>query len=284
MIDFESWRAGVLRRLAEPRVAAGTWAPEEADTAAAELFAALLPDGLATDGHDILTLDGRGHVWLRVTGSEAFVFDWDLDLDSAAVTAIEQAAAVRGATLLRINVFDGAEARRLVDGHGFSVGNYQMRKRPSATESAVDLRPMTEAEFAAFRRTEEHSYAEDLVRARQASSFDEALARATAEDDESFPEHSDEFLRTAFSGADAVGTLWMDFEGSQAFVLDLYVEPDARRRGHGRAIMAAAEAEASSRGALVLGLSVFGHNDAAIALYRRIGFAATEQMLWKELG
>jgi ribosomal protein S18 acetylase RimI-like enzyme len=288
LTDVEQWKAGVLRRLAEPRVAAGTWTVETAAASAAELFAALLPDGVATDGHHILDLGGgRGHVWMRVTGSEAFVLDWEVfDRD-----AIERAAIDLGASLLRINVFssDGI-ARALVDAQGFNVTNYQMRKRldlaATVPGSDVDLRSMTADEFAVFRETEERSYAEDLVRARQERSLEEALARSVAENDESFPDGVKSvgpILRTAFVDDAAVGTLWMEIDGSSAFVYDLYVRPDVRRNGYGRAIMEGAEAEARKRGTDVLGLSVFGFNDAAIALYRSLGFEVTEQMLWKAL-
>lgn len=50
------------------------------------------------------------------------------------------------------------------------------------------------------------------------------------------------------------------------------VEPSLRRAGIGRALLAAARAEALARGARRVVLQVLGTNEAALALYRAAGF------------
>ena len=59
----------------------------------------------------------------------------------------------------------------------------------------------------------------------------------------------------------------------EAEVLTLAVLPAARRRGHARALLATAMAQASAAGAARLLLEVAADNDPALALYRSLGFA-----------
>ncbi|WP_439577504.1 GNAT family N-acetyltransferase [Elioraea sp.] len=59
-------------------------------------------------------------------------------------------------------------------------------------------------------------------------------------------------------------------------VVDLYVAPEARRYGLGRALMAAMAAEAQRRGAGCLWWGVDDGDDEAFAFYRAIGAEAAE--------
>lgn len=59
----------------------------------------------------------------------------------------------------------------------------------------------------------------------------------------------------------------------EAEILTLAVAPEARRRGHGAALLAAAMAQAVARGAAAMFLEVSERNAAAGALYVRAGFA-----------
>lgn len=58
----------------------------------------------------------------------------------------------------------------------------------------------------------------------------------------------------------------------------LYVLPEHRRRGIGRALMYHAEAWAKARGDRQIGLQVFQSNQAALSLYHSLGFQT--QSLW----
>jgi len=62
-------------------------------------------------------------------------------------------------------------------------------------------------------------------------------------------------------------------------VTDLYVVPDARRRGIARELTRRVVEEARSRGVGHVGLDVRLDNPAALALYRRLGFAPWEYFL-----
>jgi ribosomal-protein-alanine N-acetyltransferase len=59
--------------------------------------------------------------------------------------------------------------------------------------------------------------------------------------------------------------------------IGMLVSAAFRRRGAGRALLAAAAAWAQKLGAPALTLSVFPHNEAAIALYRSAGFVEFER-------
>ena len=62
--------------------------------------------------------------------------------------------------------------------------------------------------------------------------------------------------------------------GAEAELLTLAVHPDARRRGHSRALLARFEAEARSRGAVRALLEVMATNAPALALYHGAGWRA----------
>ncbi|SCL16492.1 GNAT family N-acetyltransferase [Micromonospora inyonensis] len=92
---------------------------------------------------------------------------------------------------------------------------------------------------------------------------------------------------TAYDGDADVGMLWLHVEpksdGPHAFVYDFEVRPDVRRRGHGRAIIGAAEEWCRERGVVSIGLSVFGFNLAARRLYEQMGFETTSIRMRKHL-
>lgn len=69
-------------------------------------------------------------------------------------------------------------------------------------------------------------------------------------------------------------TLGFSFEylGTDAFVDELYIAPEFRRRGFARRAMQFAEAEARKLGVNALHLEVDEGNEAAFELYRRCGF------------
>ena len=82
-----------------------------------------------------------------------------------------------------------------------------------------------------------------------------------------------------------VGLLWiaLDDRHRHAFIYQIFVFAQLRRRGYGRALLDAAEAFSRSRGARALSLNVFAPNRGAIALYESAGFAATSQHMSKAL-
>jgi ribosomal protein S18 acetylase RimI-like enzyme len=70
-------------------------------------------------------------------------------------------------------------------------------------------------------------------------------------------------------------TLGFSFEyrGLDAFIDELYIEPQWRRTGFGRQAMQHAESQAQALGVNALHLEVDRGNEAAMGLYRRAGYA-----------
>jgi GNAT superfamily N-acetyltransferase len=69
-----------------------------------------------------------------------------------------------------------------------------------------------------------------------------------------------------------------------AYVTDLYVRDAARRSGVGSRLLQAAEAHALAAGASRLRVGVLARNDAAHALYLKLGYRDYEVILEKVLG
>jgi ribosomal protein S18 acetylase RimI-like enzyme len=70
-----------------------------------------------------------------------------------------------------------------------------------------------------------------------------------------------------------------EFRGHDAFIDELYVEPEYRRRGFGRQAMTFVEAKARERGVNALHLEVDHGNDPALELYRGIGYQDHQRSL-----
>ncbi|MGZ5922353.1 MAG: N-acetyltransferase family protein [Rhizomicrobium sp.] len=72
-------------------------------------------------------------------------------------------------------------------------------------------------------------------------------------------------------------------ERRHGFVAELFVEPQARGRGNGRALIAACEDWTRARGMAVLIIGVLSGNGKAAAMYQRDGFAPYNLFLRKYL-
>jgi ribosomal protein S18 acetylase RimI-like enzyme len=70
-----------------------------------------------------------------------------------------------------------------------------------------------------------------------------------------------------------------EFRGHDAFIDELYVEPEFRRRGFGRQAMNFVEGKAREKGVNALHLEVDHGNDPALELYRRIGYQDHQRFL-----
>lgn len=69
-----------------------------------------------------------------------------------------------------------------------------------------------------------------------------------------------------------------------AELTELYIEPDARRRGRGRALVTYAENLARERGAKGLKILTGDDNAEGQGLYRKMGYEDEEEMVfWKRL-
>ena len=83
------------------------------------------------------------------------------------------------------------------------------------------------------------------------------------------------FLVGELDGA-IVATAMAGYDGHRGWVNYLAVEPGLQGRGHGRAMMDAAERGLRAAGCPKINVQVRNGNAAALAFYARIGFAADE--------
>lgn len=148
----------------------------------------------------------------------------------------------------------------------------------------VRLEPMTGNQYPPWRTAAEAHYVQSLTTsgrpapdaARQAA---ETYARLLPDGIATPGNH----LWYAHDGDRRVGFLWVTVTGDTAFVHNVAVEPEVRRRGYGRAIMLAAERWCRDRSLMSIGLHVFAHNTAARALYEQLGYRPTGRTMTKDL-
>ncbi len=81
-----------------------------------------------------------------------------------------------------------------------------------------------------------------------------------------------EMFLVGVQGNDVVATVMGGYEGHRGWVNYLAVDPEQRRQGLGRAMMAAAERLLKQIGCPKVNLQIRGTNASAIAFYRRLGY------------
>ncbi len=147
--------------------------------------------------------------------------------------------------------------------------------------AGVAGRPMTEAEFGAWRDGQIAEHAAELADSGSVSAAD-AHDRAVASIDELLPggrpTDGDSF-RCVVHGGQVVGTIWLrhGFLPGVGFVFGVDVTPAHRGRGFGRAAMLVGEQVAAAAGEAQLGLNVYGHNTVARRLYDSLGYQVVER-------
>lgn len=148
----------------------------------------------------------------------------------------------------------------------------------------VRLEPMTEEQFGPWKADAEAHYAQSVTRSGVPAEA------AAAEAAETFAGLLPDGAGTAghhfwyaCDGDRRVGFLWLNLTGTGAFVYDIAVEQDQRRKGYGRAIMEAAEHWSRANGAATIGLHVFAHNHGARSLYEQLGYVETGRRMSKDL-
>lgn len=154
----------------------------------------------------------------------------------------------------------------------------------------LDLRPMDPQQYERFIARAIPGFAAEKVAVGEWPP-DEADARAAREFGRILPQGlatpGHHLFAITDASAGAVGEVWIMENGQgaagTAFVYDLHIDPAHRRRGFARAAMQALERKARELGASQLALHVFGHNDAAVALYRDLGYRVTDLHMAKPL-
>ncbi len=148
----------------------------------------------------------------------------------------------------------------------------------------VRLEPMTEDQYGPWRAAAEAHYARSVAASGQSA---QDAARSAADtyaqllpQESATPGHH---FWYAYDGDRRIGFLWVKVTGGAAFVYNIAVEADLRRRGYGRAIMLAAERWCRDNALTRIGLHVFAHNTGARALYEQLGFTETGRNMAKNL-
>jgi mycothiol synthase len=154
----------------------------------------------------------------------------------------------------------------------------------------VLLEEMSAQDFTG-RRAELVRDSADALRASRGLSVPEAESeaeRAVAAQLPRGPQTPGQLLRTAVTGGEVVGWIWISLPGTTypdlAWVSDVEVDEPYRKRGAGQAIMRAGEMLLTDRGHDEVGLNVYGGNDPAIRLYRRLGYEVVRQQRARALG
>jgi GNAT superfamily N-acetyltransferase len=224
-----------------------------------------------------------GGVWMGGEGDELVLYSVDLDRPGIAaelVPLLVERARDRGSRMIGIGVYPGDASHAAVAAYpGF---------RLRATNMVLDLgdglpdpggmtlRPMTPEEYGGFMQGEVEGFAEELISAGM--DREQALERSGTMMEQLLPSGQEspgmEFHVAEIDG-EAVGDLWLSTGETMAFVYNIEVHPEHRRRGYGAAIMKAAACHCRELGNPVLGLNVFAHNPNARALYDKLGYRVT---------
>ena len=234
------------------------------------------------DGDDVL-----GWVWLAPEGEEIVVYDVDLDdLGRAAdlLAAVVEHARAEGARMIGLGVEPGDDVRAAIG----SLPGFRLRatnmvlhlERPIADPAPVTLERMSGDEYEVFMNGEVEGFANELASAGMDP--ERALERSRTMMADLLPSGIDSAgmeFDTARVEGDAVGDLWLSTADTMAFVYNIEVRPEQRRRGYGAAIMNAAAIRSRDLGHPVLGLNVFAHNPNARALYDKLGYEVTHDYL-----
>jgi ribosomal protein S18 acetylase RimI-like enzyme len=113
--------------------------------------------------------------------------------------------------------------------------------------------------------------------------FDESAARSAFRQFLSLPAFGRVWL--LYDGPAVVGYIILaigfsfEFHGHDAFIDELYITPDHRRRGFGRRAVAFVEQKAVEMGVNAVHLEVDRGNDPALELYRRTGYRDHDRFL-----
>ncbi len=300
---YDDWSAATRERLIRLRQESGSRLGEEAVTQAEQYFTELLPQGLDSTASQVLLIadgaDELGTLWLGANAGRLFVIDLAFSIAPSTSQGDEIVAALRAiatgeeASLISIGLFpQDAEGRRLVEGRGFRVASIQMLLEPLPDRTVADhviVAPMTPERYPSFATASEAAFAVDLAESGRYTP-EEAVVESRRQFVLELPEGLDtpgQELFTATVDGVEVGILWIGMRDRggrpHAFILDVEVAADHRRKGYGRELMHATEREARRLGAGSVGLHVFGFNDAAVTLYEGLGYRRLEEQFILDL-
>lgn len=155
----------------------------------------------------------------------------------------------------------------------------------------VELIPMTEKQYQTYVEQSIREYAQEHIRAGRWST-EEAQQKAEQELQVILPQglHSPShylYMIGEKQMEKRVGVLWFALHAQageqRAFVYDVAIFEEFRRRGYATQAFQLLEERARELGATSIGLHVFGHNFAAREMYEKLGYVATNIQMVKKL-
>jgi ribosomal protein S18 acetylase RimI-like enzyme len=302
--DFDRRRPSMVAEYARKMVENMGVSPEQAAAEAERQTQAMLPAGPETPGqHLTKAVEGGaelGFLWVTTTGVADSAMAWisvvevepehrSKGIGSRLLLAAEDDMRARGMSRLGLHVFGrNTGAQRLYARLGYGILN-QIWQRPAtpAARTGIELRPLPAGDLTAL--------VEDLVETRPT---------LIARDPEATPAQALGYLRmaapdgleagnvlarAAYADGRRVGWIWFGLprpvHPKLGTISYLTVDEAARRRGHGRAMVAAAAAELAAHDVPYIGLDVPGTEPAALAFAAdsRLGLELISQQMAKKL-
>lgn len=149
----------------------------------------------------------------------------------------------------------------------------------------ITLEPMTDETFAAWMPATWASYRQELI----ASGLSEAAAdeniaqnvKVTMPDGVLAP---GQHVFSVCDGVEPVGAVWLAERANEWFIYDIEIDAEHRGKGYGREAMRRIEEFVRAHAGTTIGLSVFGFNEVARALYTSEGYETTRLSMQKRLG
>jgi len=154
--------------------------------------------------------------------------------------------------------------------------------------ATVSLEPMTDDVYSAWRARGVTEYAAENVKSGRWTA-EEAIERSEADFQALLPQGTatdGHYLWSVYaSDGEGVGVLWVatDRRPGHAFIYDIEMDEARRGEGFGTATLLALEDWCRTNGVSSIGLHVFGHNQGAWRLYKRMGYVETSVQMEKHL-
>jgi len=297
LTDLSAWRTAHRERLCaayrrsglSPATAeklAAQWLARRAESGTDPAVAEILADGTPVGVVAVALPAGPDD--LTATVEELWVHPAHADggHGQAALHWAEELAGSAGATAVSVRLVDPSP---LFDGYQVR-GQLRFRAVDTAAElpDGVTARPMTEAEYPGWLAAEQEEYVFDIVRAgahtreQAQQKSDEDFARILPQGRDT-PGHG--FLVLEAKGA-TIGTGWLHhgFLPGVTFGYSLFIEPEQRGNGYGRAAMALGEQATLAAGDSALMFNVFGGNEVAMSLYTSAGYRVLTENRSRDLG
>lgn len=147
----------------------------------------------------------------------------------------------------------------------------------------VKLIPMDPADYPAYLENSVREYADDKIKSGQWKES-EALEKSRGEFLRLLPDGVNTTNEFIYSIVDEVtnqklGMLWVEIKMEEtprrAFGYDFIIYEPFRGKGFGRQALTALDEQLKSMNVESMGLHVFGHNQVAFELYKKMGFEIT---------